>query len=191
MYVMENADDYSALSNEDVFALLRNNDSKAFETLYRRYGRRIYAYCLRVLRDADAVEDAYQYIFGAMYESRNGFAGGDFEAWLFTIARRHCQRIARKMKRSVTFDLTDETAAGTVDNRGPEALASSELEAAIATLSEPLRKAVKLRYYQDYSYKEIAGHLGISVSAAKLRVLRAKLALRERLAPHAEDSHEP
>ncbi len=179
---------YEALANEELFALVQQHDHEAFATLYRRYDRRIYAYCLTVTKDKILANDAYQHTFASMYENRATFRGGNFEAWLFTIARNFSVRAVKKSKRRVSIDERDELVGGVEHNKGPDTLMREALVKAIASLPDNLRQPLELRYYGDCSYDEIARQFGFSLSVAKIRVFRAKKALRELLTPQSEMS---
>ncbi|KXK34547.1 MAG: ECF subfamily RNA polymerase sigma-70 factor [Chlorobi bacterium OLB6] len=98
---------YDQLSDEEVFALVQSaNDQLAFKTLYGRYNKRIYAYCLRVLGNREDANDVFQIIAMAIYDKRDSFKDGSFVAWLFTITRNTCLKAVRN--RRTTTELNEE-----------------------------------------------------------------------------------
>ena len=189
------------MSDEDLFARIRATGSEeAFNILYKRYDRRLYAYCLRATGSHEAAKDAFQTVMSAVFEKRASFQGGHYAAWLFTIARHHVMKVSKRQQRDVkTLSPLDD------DNGREHALPSDEhfalrlgtgegdfllreaLDRAIAQLPEDLREAFELKQYDGLQHEEIAQTLGISLSLAKVRVFRAKRQLQRLLAPFFEE----
>jgi RNA polymerase sigma-70 factor (ECF subfamily) len=116
--------------------------------------------------------------------------------WLYTIARSHCIKKRRRSKfapapteeRSLDTDAAMEAAQLAAPARHPEeALAGKEiedaLEQAIASLDPTYREVLLLRDAEGLTAPEVAEVLGIGVPAVKSRLHRARLAVRERVAP--------
>jgi RNA polymerase sigma-70 factor, ECF subfamily len=187
----------SALSDEELFALVRQSaDQAAFTVLYKRYDKRLYAYCLRAASahgadKHDLAKDAFQAVMAAVFEKRATFVGGNYAAWLFTIARHHVLKLGRSAGRTRSLDETpalldtsDEDAFGNRSARADtgDFLLQQALEQAMARLPSDLREAFDLKFRQELSHEEIAKELNISLSLAKVRVFRAKQQLRALLA---------
>jgi RNA polymerase sigma-70 factor (ECF subfamily) len=174
---------YELLSDEEIFALVReNSDEQAFRTLYRRYDKRLYAYCLRALGNADDAQDVFQTIAMTIYDKRASFIDGSFAAWLFTITRNMCLKALRNRKHTTELDEEIHT-RDEVRSHSDDFLLKDALQKAIKGLAAEFREALELRYFDDLSYEEIAATLGITVSLAKVRVFRAKKQLTTNLAP--------
>ena len=101
---------YELLSDEDVFALVRDqNDEQAYRALYRRYDKRIYAYCLRALGNPEDARDVFQTISMTIYDKRESFSDGSFAAWLFTITRNLVFNESRRRTSRRSGNLTVRT----------------------------------------------------------------------------------
>lgn len=175
---------YTLCTDEELFAMVRdNNDEQAFRALFRRYDKRLYAYCLRALGSHDEAQDMFQTIAMAVYDKRSAFTDGSFAAWIFTIARNGCLKALRQRKQTV--EITDETYVPEEDTSLTKGdfLLKDALHRAIAELPDDYREALELKYFDDLPYEEIAATLGITLSLAKVRVFRAKKLLQTRLSP--------
>lgn len=171
------------LTDEELFGLIReNNDEQAFRTLFRRYDKRIYAYCLRALGNHEEAEDMFQTISMTVYDKRSSFSDGSFAAWLFTIARNYCLKALRGRKHYA--ELNEEMMVGEEDSsHKQDFLLRAALEKAIAELPDEFREALELKYFDDLAYEDIAKALNIGLSLAKVRVFRAKKLLQQSLSP--------
>ncbi len=186
MHNSEHVPPTPALSDEELFALIRDhNDQAAFATLYTRYDRRLYAYCLRATGNHDSAKDAFQAVMSVVFEKRESFTGGSYAAWLFTIARHHVLKLRRNAHRTTSFEEHAETLEHSprlAANSEHDFLLQQSLDRAIARLPEDVREAFELKYRDGLQHEEIADTLGISVSLSKVRVFRAKQHLRTLLA---------
>lgn len=175
-------------TDEELFALVReNNDDKAFRALYRRYDKRLFAYCLRAMQTRHAAEDVFQSVMTLVFEKRASFTGGSFAAWLFTIARN--QTLNHKQKQRITTDIDDLAySLGDEDDKtGEDMLLSEALKKAVAALPDDYRDALELKHFDGLQYEEIAQALNISLSLAKVRVFRAKKMLHRALSPYLRE----
>lgn len=171
----------------------RAGDTAAFEELVRITSPACYALALRLVgneHDArDVMQDAYLRAFRGLRRFR-GEAG--FSTWLHRITV-NCATSLLSRRQKASCDLLDdfgdavqlieqsaegnpESAASTADDR-------ERLVAALGELPDPLRLVVVLRDVYDLSHRDIAKELGISQTAAKVRLHRARRRLRERLFP--------
>jgi RNA polymerase sigma-70 factor, ECF subfamily len=178
---------YELMTDEEVFALVRDeNDEQAYRALYRRYNKRIYAYCLRALGNKDDAQDVFQTIAMTVYDKRKSFIGGSFAAWVFTITRNMCLKALRNRKHETEF-LEEAHEPDERESHSQDFLLKEHLERAIGQIGEEFREALELRYFDDLSYEDIAETLGITVSLAKVRVFRAKKQITKILSPILEE----
>jgi RNA polymerase sigma-70 factor (ECF subfamily) len=183
------------MSDEELFTKIREERSEsAFNALYKRYDKRLYAYCLRATGSHDAAKDAFQAVMSVVFEKRESFTGGNYAAWLFTIARHHVMKVSKRQQRDLTQnkpiehdgeDTLPESSSSV--NEHHDFLLQQALDRAIAQLPEDLREAFELKQYDGLQHEEIAQTLGITVSLAKVRVFRAKQLLRQLLAPFIKE----
>lgn len=164
----------------DATKKLKEGSAQAFKVLYEEYGPRVYRYCLRMLGDPTNAEDAFQETFIRIYEKRHLYNGSNFASWLFTIARNTCYNTLRQRKDFVEFDEEYHNSHNIPESNYGIKLS---LEQAIAQLPVVFREVIILREYEDYSYQEIADMLGVELNLVKVRVFRARVALRKLLNP--------
>lgn len=171
-------------------------DYSAFEELVNRYEKRIYALALRITRnDADA-QDAAQSALLAMLEKLDSFSQtSTFASWILRIATNEALVILRKKKvrHAQSLDVgPDDSAPLPHPNliapwqQNPDELASNNevrqlINTALDELDEKYRLVFLLRDVQGLSTEEAADVLGLSTSNVKVRLLRARLMLREKL----------
>lgn len=163
-----------------------SGDTRAFDELMARHRSRVVANC-RYLTTANEAEDLAQevlvkaYFALKRYESRSRFS-----TWLYRIKVNHCLN-HRRAERRRDQDVTIDDAGETIDALRVEAQADLQLDrdadatrvrTAVATLSETLRQPLIMRELDEMSYDEIAAALGLSLSAVKMRILRARQELR-------------
>ncbi len=156
----------------------------AFEGLYRRYERRIYALCLRMTGSPDQAEDCVQETFVQAWQKLASFEGRSaFGTWLHRIAVNKVLSVQRHDSRRPRLTSVDETlsdpygaAPATVD-----AGAQMDLEQAIGRLPDGARNVFVLHAVHGYSHEETAGMLGVAVGTCKAQLHRARRLLGERL----------
>lgn len=176
-------------------------DLNAFETLVSRYERRIWALAKQMLQHDQDAEDVVQDTFLTALEHLHALRHGErFGAWLKQIATRLAYRVLAKRKRMPTESLDallsedpdeEETTLPrpqlVADWRdSPEALLQRKetmrlIEEALQQLPEKYRVVFWLRDVEQLSTRETAEALGISEANVKVRLLRARLMLREYL----------
>ncbi len=162
----------------------------AFDELVRLTHRDAYGLALRLTGDEEDARDVVQDAYLRAYRSLDRFRGdARFSTWLYRIVA-NCASTHRTRNRRHRHEALPEDHA-VVDSR-PDAdpAAQSEaaglrrqLDAAIQDLPPRLRAVVVLRDVYDLPHEAIAEELGISVSAAKVRLHRARRRLREQVFP--------
>lgn len=179
---------YTLHSDEELFAMVRDqNDEQAFRTLFKRYDKRVYAYCLRALGSHDDAQDVFQTIQLTVYDKRDSFHDGSFAAWLFTIARNFCLKTLRGRKHIVA--ITDEViTVESDDSHSSDFLLRQALHKAISQLPAEFREALSMKYFDDLPYEDIAATLNITVALAKVRVFRAKKLIQQMMSTIIDES---
>ena len=176
-----------------------DGDLAAFEELVQRHERQVYTLALRMLRHQQDAEDVTQQTFLSALEHLKGFRGeASFSTWLLRIATHAALKIIRKRNGLETISLDDATTPREEDGAipHPEYIADWSqspadlvhrgevrqlLEEALAELDEKHRLVFLLRDVEGLSIKETAETLDLSEANTKVRLLRARLQLRERL----------
>lgn len=171
----------------------------AFEQLVGLYQDRVYSLALRMLRQPEDAEDVTQQTFLSALEHLTGFrAESRFSTWLLRIAAHAALKVIRK--RSGLDLVSLEAATEPADSyegvahpeyiadwrESPERLVENReihqlLDQALARLDEKHRLVFLLRDVEGLSVRETAEALGLSEANTKVRLLRARLQLRELL----------
>lgn len=181
-------------SDATLLAAAQGGDRRALEALLDRHQAQIYRFGMKMCRDAEDAQDILQETLLAMARGIGDFRGASSLAtWLYAIARSACIKKRRRSK--FAPDETSLDAAGAEETRAlrdparlpDDVLAGKQVEAALnQVLSEldPLyREVLVLRDGEGLTAPEVAEVLGITVQAVKSRLHRARLAVREGLAP--------
>jgi RNA polymerase sigma-70 factor (ECF subfamily) len=176
---------------DDTFLLARarQGDLAAFETVVRRYQRRVYGVALRIVRAHDVADDVAQEAFVRSWRSLDRFElGRPFGPWVCRIAANLAVNHVRS-PRGREEGLPEGHAETPSADPGPlgavlDAEARQVLDAAVASLSPEQRAVFVLRTVEEMSYEEIAGALGISPGTVMSRLFRARERLAKTLAPY-------
>jgi len=165
----------------------KDGDERAWAELVEATHRDVYTLCLRILGDPHDAAEATQDAYLKAWRGLRGFRGDAmFETWLYRVASnsalsKHRGRRRRQSHEAGVQDeiLTDMPASGSVEATAGARIEVQALEAALARLPEQHRTAVVLRDVYGMNIEEIATQLGISETAAKVRVHRARKKLKE------------
>jgi len=192
-----------AIPDEHLVALfVGNRDEDAFGELVNRYADRIYRIALKITRDPGEAEDVLQDVFVILTSKAGTFRmESRFSTWLYRVALNSSYMRVRTKKKINTNESSldgyapyDESgflrdvAAKDFSRRPDNELMTREalemIRDSINELPEQYRDVFHLRHEEGLSDFEAAEVLGISVSAAKSRIHRARLFLRDKLADY-------
>ena len=168
----------------ELLARVAEFDRRAFETLYRRYHRRLLAYLLRVLGGrVEEAEEALDDTFYAAWVGARSFRGGSrVSSWLFGIAYRKGLKALERHGRRREVAIEDGAAEPPAPDSPRLDLERQELAravaAALAVLPREQRRVVELTYYRGLSYPEISALVGVPVGTVKTRMFHARRRLR-------------
>ena len=173
----------------------KGGDAEAFTELVNRYKRKIYRLAKNITRNDEDAEDVLQDAFLKAYEHLDSFEGNSkFYTWIVRIAVNEALMKLRKRRGDRQVSLDEPVGLGEEEVKreiavwedNPEQRYSREemqqiLDEAVDSLKEDFRTVFVLRDIEELSTEQTAEALGISVPAVKSRLLRARLALREKL----------
>lgn len=182
----------------DLLRRARGGDYAAFEELVGRLQGRVYGLAARMLGGPHDAEDVTQQTFLSLVEHLNGFRGESAVAgWVLRIAANHALKLLRKRRGLPTVPLAEaDPDDGYADVPHPEFIAPWRddpadlahrhevrelVDRALAGLDDKHRAVFVLRDVEGFSVREAADVLGISEANVKVRLLRARLGLREAL----------
>jgi RNA polymerase sigma-70 factor (ECF subfamily) len=192
-------DTLQALDDAELVRRAKAGELSAFEVLTARHEQRVYTLALRMLHHEQDAEDVTQQTFLSALENLAGFREeARFSTWLLRIATHAALKVLRK-RRGLDVVSLDEATQPDPDTdhiphpeyiadwrESPERLVQNRetrrlIEEALAELDEKHRLVFLLRDVQGLSVRETAEVLGITEVNVKVRLLRARLQLRERL----------
>lgn len=194
------------LREAELVARLRAGEEAAYETLIRDHGGRMLAVARRILPTEEDAQDAIQEAFLSAFRKIDTFQGQSLlGTWLHRIAINAALMRLRSLRRRKEQDVEDllprflegghfESAprrwSEAADGPAVRAELRQVVRDAIDELPENYRIPLLLRDIEELDNAEVAEHLNISVNAAKIRVHRARLALRELIDPHLAEVEE-
>jgi len=167
-----------------VLGQFRQGDIDAFEALFHEHQRSVFGWILRIVRDSGAAEDLTVETFWRIHCAHARFdPARPFQPWARRIATRAALDWLRARPRESEFNPVDAAALPASPTADPGIAAEIRLKAAqaFARLPPRLRIAAVLSLVEERPHKEVAAALGITVTAAKLRVFRAVRLLRKDL----------
>lgn len=176
-------------NDEDLIKRALEGSERAWLALVKRYEKRLFNYALRMSGNRDDAMDIMQDVLMSIYRNLGSFRGdSQFSTWAFRIASFRCTDYFRRRNwQTDSLDVGEEppdhgawaepevTLASAQDNQGITQLMS--------TLSQDQRQVVELKFFQHFTFDEIAGQLGISPNTAKTRLYAALEKMRKRSDP--------
>ena len=178
----------------EVVRACQRGEAGALDALVRATYADVYALAYRLVRDRDEAADVTQEVFVRVMRSVVGFRGESaFGTWLHRVTVNTALTALRKRSRRAlpgreAFGMPGDESTGVVDtDAGPEERAEraellARAEAAVAALPESSRTIVVLRDVEGLSTAEVAAATGLSETAVKVRLFRARERLRASLA---------
>lgn len=181
---------------------LQAGDDEAFEMMVRIHGGRMLAIAKRLLRVDQDARDALQVAFLSAFRSIGEFAGQSrLSTWLHRIVINSALMQIRSRKRRKEdsieellprFDVHGAWIENHEPNSGEQLLEQREIHElvrrCIARLPDNYREVVQMRDIEELEYKEIAMMLNANINAVKVRLHRARQALRSLITKELRDS---
>ncbi len=176
-------------SNEE-YRLIKNilsGQGEHYRTLVDRYSAMVFHVVRGFVNDSDEVEELSQQIFVKAYEKLDRFQmDSKFSTWLYSIARNHCRDYAKNIRRNnsrVSEMEEDFLETNYTNEQTPHMnLELKEwghlLNRAMKSLSEDYSKPFLMKYRDGMSYRTMSETTGVSESALKVRVHRARKELK-------------
>jgi RNA polymerase sigma-70 factor (ECF subfamily) len=192
----------NSLSLTKVIGLAQQGDAAAFEHLYETHNRRVFALCLRMVRDPAEAEDLTQEAFLQVYRKIRTFRGeSNFSTWLHRVAVNVVlMKLRRKKPAEVSLEENsegDENSTsprkefGGADLRLTGSIDRINLQRAIEQLPPGFKSIFILHDIQGYKHEEIGEILGCSSGNSKSQLHKARMRLRALLKGRVHDSPAP
>ena len=182
--------DLEMLSENEALRRARLGDAAAFEFLYRRHSPRVYALCLRMVRNPEQAEDLTQDTFVAALRGIREFRGRcAFSTWLHHVTRNTvlmCFR-KRRVKETSLDEITEPKAdvghatlqLGVSDARLEGTADRLVLLKAVRRLSPGFRATLLLHDLHGYEHREVAAILGCAAGTSKSQLHKARQRVRD------------
>ncbi len=162
-----------------------NGDMKAFDAIYSVFNKKLQNFIFTLVKTKTDTEDLVHEVFVKVWENRNKLRNyTSFDTYLFTIAYNSTVSLLRKKAKDAHYIEYVKSVQIEIDE--PDFIEggnSEEVNEKINLLIEQMpprqREVFKMRYFQDYSYKEIAEALGISVNTVENHIVKAHKYLKE------------
>jgi len=180
----------SVLSDQELIQNYLNGDNASFEILLTRHKSRVFAFIMSKIKNRDLSEDIFQDTFIKVINSlQKGKYNeeGKFLPWMMRIAHNlvidHFRKDAkmRKVRPTDEFDIFDVLDDG---NKNQEEVmmqtqVHADLKVLIEQLPEDQKEVLKMRYFEDLSFKQISDLTGTSINTALGRMRYALINLRK------------
>lgn len=182
------AEQYAALSDEELLRRHRDGDAEAFGELFRRHRDRMWAVAMRTLGDREAAADCVQEAFIAAFRRAGSFRGdAAVTTWLHRIVVNACidrmrreKHVVRRIGDLAEIDLPD------IHDRHASAESGLDVRAALAQLPEAQRLALVLVDMHGLPVAEAAAILQVAEGTVKSRCFRGRETLAALLRPDSE-----
>jgi RNA polymerase sigma-70 factor (ECF subfamily) len=162
-------------SDGELLERIAAGDREAFDVLYRRFVRPIFALALRRLGDRGRAEDATQETFASIWRSASSYSPdrGPGAPWLYAVARNAIVDRTRA-RRELPMEPPDEPSADAgPPERAEHSWLSFRVHRAVEGLPEQERVLLELAYWGGLSQSEIADFLNIPLGTVKTRTRSA------------------
>ena len=175
------------ISDAQLIALAREEPAQAFELLYATYKGRLYSFLLRMVSEPELAEDLTHDVFAkALRMLPTLTTEHRVLPWLYRVANNAAIDQLRRRSRFSWLRIgslhgtPSEPRAADEHGRIPE---QAHVQSVLRTLPPENAAALLLHAIEGYSYKEIADIQGVSLTAVRSRIARARSAFKERYTP--------
>ena len=164
-----------AMTDGELIARVGDGDGDAFELLYRRYSRPVFALALRRLGDRGRAEDAVQETFASIWRSAGSYRRdrGPGAPWLYAVARNAIVDRRRTLGAPPAEAVEEASDEPGPDERAEASWTAWRIHRALAELPEQERRLIELAYWGGLSQSEIAEFVDIPLGTVKTRTRSA------------------
>jgi len=188
MEINPNLSDKAKYDYALILRATEDSDQKAYAELMEKYRDSIFHLCRKMVFNDDDADDLTIETFGKAFQRLKQYTPAfAFSTWLFKIASNHCIDFIRKKRiNALSLDRGIETEDGdniqfTVKDEAPDPIETLEkkqrvekMRLVVSELKPRYRRLVELRYFEEYSYDEIALELDLPLGTVKAQLFRAR-----------------
>lgn len=176
------------MTDERLVELCKQGEEYAFEILIQRYHQYLHNFVISYVENQQSTEDIVQETFIKMIKNIHTYkfqSNAKFSTWLFTIARNTITDEIRKGKIRETVSIEEENVIDDKDDSVEDTVIKNDaintINKTISTLQPDLKSIVLLKYYMDFSYKEISEIINSTPEKVKGRLHYAVDKIRKKL----------
>jgi RNA polymerase sigma-70 factor (ECF subfamily) len=160
-------------SQDKLIKQAQQGDQAAWLKLIKQHEQQVYNHCLRLTGNSHDALDLMQEAFMSVYRSLHNFHGqSQFKTWLFSVTQARCMDFFRKQRQSSPLEEVSE-AAHTPSCPIQLQSDNQHIHAALQALPFEQRQIVELKFFQHFTFEEIAEQLAISPNTVKSRLYSA------------------
>lgn len=175
----------SSYDEGEIVAFVQKGEYEYFDCIITQYEKKIFAYVRRFVSDPDEAHDVVQIVFMKALRHIESFdRQRKFSSWLYRIAHNEIMNSFARNDRKNTVSIEDlQQSKDMIDSADPTETALDEwfhielrdvLHDAVAQLPQQYADVIRMKYFEDRSYKEISDLLGKPVSSVGTLIRRAK-----------------
>jgi RNA polymerase sigma-70 factor (ECF subfamily) len=168
----------TAIADHELWTAFKQGDVQAFNEMYRRYAGTLYNYHLAP--DGAHVKDAMQDLFTDIWRTRSNLSDtSSIKYYLFRSLRRRLHKLADVKPLPATSPLETESIEERRIRTEEYLLLTQRLQSLLSQLPTRQQEVIRLRFYDNFSWEEIAGILQINEQSVRNLVQRAIAKMRE------------
>lgn len=177
--------------DEDIRAqLAAGNLREAFELLLGRYQRKVFRLACSILGEETAAEEMAQDVFLQIWRVMPKYRGdASLSTWIYVITRNLCFTRRKQMRAHSAISMENPGVQAEVEAKLPGQMsrkAAVELDSLLAQLPPLYRQAVRLFYWEQKSYDEVAAMLGLPIGTVRTYLHRARKQLAQAMVKNAQ-----
>jgi RNA polymerase sigma-70 factor (ECF subfamily) len=178
------------LNDSELVTVTLTQNREAYKELFARYQKKLFVYIFHLTGNRDETEDILQNVFSKTYKNIKNFdTSRKFSSWIYRIAHNEAVNFLKRKSKRYTISWDDiTTSKDKLDTASSDELPEDkwarqeikkDMEQALGSLPEKYQQILKLKYLQEYSYKDIGVILGKPVNTVGTLINRAKKKLLE------------
>lgn len=184
-------------SDDSLIRKALDGSERAWVALVARHERQVFNFCLRQTRNRSDASDLLQDVFLAVYRHLPSYRGeGDFMAWVMRIAAHKTTDLHRRQQRSPQYDGDPHAEEQMLEWQAPadfepafnheRSATNAAIRRQLQLLSPEQRLVVELKFFQHFTFEQIAAQTGVPVNTLKTRLYTALQKMKHQMeAAHA------
>ncbi|PWV54269.1 RNA polymerase sigma factor [Chitinophaga sp. S165] len=170
----------ASVADHELWIAFKQGNAEAFSEMYQRYAGTLYNYGYHLIPDSALVQDAMQDLFADLWRTRHNLSDtSSIKYYLFRSLRRRLYKMADIKPVPAITPLQTESIEELRIKKEEYLLLLQRLQQLMSRLPERQQEVIRLRFYDNFSWDEIAGILQINEQSVRNLVQRAIIKLRE------------